>query len=399
MAVLGAALALAPSPAGAAQRLETIDLPSTAGNIDLAQTRLNRPATKLQANVLLPDGYDAEPGKRWPVLYLLAGVGDNMTAWADPKKGDVRKTLAGFPGIVVMPESGRGYFVDWWRGGTRQGSAWERYYLEEVIPGIESRYRIAPGRANHAIGGISMGGYGGMTLSAALPSYFGNAISLSGLLDLQAWGSVNVLPLDIGSPYSRIWGLPTGPYATVHNPVKLAPQLVGTRLYLYNGNGTVDTRYPFNFSASTSGSVAEQEVRNQTMRFANTVRAAGGTALTYSTHTGVHDWPYWRAELAGLRKWNPFGAPPIADAAQATSWSYATMAGRGNVWGLGFKLDRLPRSIVTLRRSGQQLSAEGVGTITITPGAADADASGNGTKTQCAFTTTLPFTRTLPEGC
>ncbi len=63
-----------------------------------------------------------------------------------------------------------------------------------------------------------MGGYGGMTLSAALPSYFGNAFSLSGLLDLQAWGSVNVLPLDIGSPYSRIWGAPTGPYATIHNP-------------------------------------------------------------------------------------------------------------------------------------------------------------------------------------
>ncbi len=145
MAVLGAALALAPSQAGAAQRLETIDLPSAAGHIDLAQTRLNRPATKLQANVLLPDGYDAQSDRRWPVLYLLAGVGDNMSAWADPKKGNVTALLKGFNGIVVMPESGRGYFTDWWRGGTRQGSAWERYYLEEVVPGIESRYRVARG--------------------------------------------------------------------------------------------------------------------------------------------------------------------------------------------------------------------------------------------------------------
>lgn len=397
MAVLGAALALAPSRAGAAQRLETIDLPS-AGNVDLAQTRLNRPATKLQANVLLPSGYDAEPGRRWPVLYLLAGVGDNMTAWADPKKGNVTAILKDFPGIVVMPESGRGYFTDWWRGGTRQGSAWERYYLDEVIPGIESRYRIAAGRANRAIGGISMGGYGGMTLSAALPTYFGNAFSLSGLLDLQAWGSVNVLPLDIGSPYTRIWGAPSGPYATIHNPVNLGPQLKDTRIYVYSGNGTVSAKYPFNFSAYTSGSVAEQEVRNQSMRFANRVRAAGGT-VTYSTHTGVHDWPYWRAELPSLVRWNPFGAPPVADASQATNWSYSTMAGHGNAWGLGFKLDRLPRSIVTLSRDGQQVSGKGVGTITITPGAAEADASGNGTKAACAFTTTLPFTRTLPADC
>ncbi len=323
MAVLGAALALAPSRAGAAQRLETIDLPS-AGNVDLAQTRLNRPASKLQANVLLPNGYDAEPGRRWPVLYLLAGVGDNMSAWADPKKGNVTAILKDFPGIVVMPESGRGYFTDWWRGGTRQGSAWERYYLDEVIPGIESRYRIAAGRANRAVGGISMGGYGGMTLSAALPTYFGNAFSLSGLLDLQAWGSVNVLPLDIGSPYTRIWGAPSGPYATIHNPVNLGPQLKDTRIYVYSGNGTVSAKYPFNFSAYTSGSVAEQEVRNQSMRFANRVRAAGGT-VTYSTHTGVHDWPYWRAELPSLVRWNPFGArrwpmPPRRPPGRTPRW-------------------------------------------------------------------------------
>jgi diacylglycerol O-acyltransferase/trehalose O-mycolyltransferase len=398
MAVLGAALALAPSQAGAAQRLETIDLPSTAGNVDLAQSRLNRPATSLQANVLLPDGYDAQADQRWPVLYLLAGVGDNMTAWTDPKKGNVQKLLRGFNGIVVMPESGRGYFVDWWRGGSRAGSSWERYYLDEVVPGIESRYRVAAGRANHAIGGISMGGYGGMTLSAALPSYFGNAISMSGLLDLQAWSTVNVVPLDIGSPYTRIWGPSTGPYATVHNPVNLAPQLKDSRLYIYSGNGTTSAKYPFNFSAYTSGSIAEQEVRNQSMRLATRVRAAGGT-VTYSTHTGVHDWPYWRAELSNLVAWGPFGASAITETAQATHWSYATMAGHGNAWGLGFAFDRLPTSIVTFARDGQQVTGTGVGTVTIAPGAADADASGHGTKASCAFTTTLPFTRTLPAGC
>ncbi len=62
MAMLGAALALAPA-AGAAPRLETIDLPSH-GNVDLVQSRLNRPATSLRANVVLPDGYDASPDKR-----------------------------------------------------------------------------------------------------------------------------------------------------------------------------------------------------------------------------------------------------------------------------------------------------------------------------------------------
>ncbi|MFT4034487.1 MAG: alpha/beta hydrolase-fold protein [Patulibacter sp.] len=398
MAVLGAALALAPSPAGAAQRLETIDLPSTAGNVDLIQSRLNRPATTLQANVLLPDGYDAEPGKRWPVFYLLPGVGDTMATWANPKKGNITAVAKDFPGIIVMPEGGRGYFVDWWRGGKRDGSSWMTYYLDEVVPQIEARYRITPGRANHAIGGISMGGYGGMLLSSALPSYFGNAISLSGMLNNQAPNSIYVLPVDIRSPYTRLWGRPNGPYATVTNPINLGPELKHTRLYVYTGNGTVNTKYPFDFAAWTSGALAEQEVRTQSLRFAGRVRAAGGT-VTYSTHTGVHDWPYWRNELPRVLAYNPFGVPPIAETSQATQWRYDTMAGHGNMWGLGFRFDALPLTIASFTRDGQQLTATGSGTVTINPGAADADASGAGSKPQCSFTATLPFTRTLPAGC
>jgi S-formylglutathione hydrolase FrmB len=397
MAVFGAALALAPSQAGAAPRLETIDLPSH-GNVDLVQSRLNRPASSLRANVVLPDGYDADPAKRWPVFYLLAGVGDNMGAWVDPKKGNVLPLLKGFPGIVVMPESGRGYFTDWWRGGHRDGSSWQRYYLDEVIPAIHSRYRIAAGRANHAVGGISMGGYGGMTLSAAFPSYFGNAISMSGLLDLQAPTTVNVVPLDIGTPFTRIWGRATGPYATVSNPVNLGAELRNTRLYVYTGDGRPLLRYPFNFAAWTSGAVVELNVRTQTMRFANRMRAAGGT-VTYANHTGVHDWPYWRSEFSRLLAYDPFKAPPIAATAQATKWSYKTMALHGNAWGIGFSFAKYPTSVATFSRDGQVLTGAGAGTVTINPGAADDDASGAGAKPECSFTTALPFTRTLPAGC
>ncbi len=183
----------------------------------------------------------------------------------------------------------------------------------------------------------------------------------------------------------------------VHNPVKLGPELKNTRLYVYSGNGTPVTKYPFNFSAWTSGSLAEQEVRSQSTRFVNNVRAAGGSSVTFSQHTGVHDWPYWRAEFANLLKWNPFGAPPVADAAALTNWTYATMAGHGNMWGLGFKFDKLPMRTATFTRDGQTLTATGSGTVTITPGAADADASGNGAGAACSITVTLPFSGPVPS--
>ncbi|MBJ7470389.1 MAG: hypothetical protein JHD16_03775 [Solirubrobacteraceae bacterium] len=392
------AAGLAPSPASAAQRVETVDVPSSKGYIDLAQTRLNK-ATKLQANVLLPDGYDDQPGKAWPVMYLLAGVGDNMGAWLDPKKGDARKVLKDFPGIVVMPESGRGYFTDWWRGGSRVGTRWERYYFEELIPAMESRYRIKPGRQHHAIGGLSMGGYGGLLYVGQFPSYFGNAFSLSGLLDLQSSEVVSVLPVDIGSPFTRIWGSPKGPYATSHNPVKMVSNNLGSRVYLSAGDGNASMRVPFNFAAWTSGSVAERSVRVQSLRYAAKAREAG-VDVTYSGVSGVHDWPYWRMAFPRLLNWGVFNAPSVPDAAANTSWTYRTMAPQGNAWGYGYKFASAPSAeIVTFTRSGQTLSGVGSGTVTITPGAADADASGNGTKPQCAFTVTLPFTHTLPAGC
>ena len=401
-ALLGAVLVaiaagLAPSPASAAQRAETIDVPSSKGYIDLQQTRLNKTA-KLQANVLLPDGYDADPTKQWPVMYLLAGVGDNMSGWLDPKKGNARKLLKDFPGIVVMPESGRGYFTDWWRGGTRVGSRWERYYLEEVVPQIEARYRIKPGRANHAIGGLSMGGYGGTLLVGQFPSYFGNAFSLSGLLDLQSPDVVTVLPTDIGSPFVRIWGPQNGPYATSHNPTKMVGNDVGSRVYISSGDGQPSLRYAFNFSAWTSGAVAELSVRYQSLRWAARAREAG-VDVTYSGHTGAHDWPYWQTEFPRLLKWGVFNTPPVVDAASNTSWTYKTMAPQGNAWGYGYKFAAAPTAIATFTRNGQVLSGTGSGTVTITPGAADTDATGSGTKTQCAFTAPLPFEHTLPAGC
>ncbi len=51
--------------ADAAARYEEIDLPSAQGNVDLSYVKLNR-VTSLMATVRLPDGYDEQPGKRWP---------------------------------------------------------------------------------------------------------------------------------------------------------------------------------------------------------------------------------------------------------------------------------------------------------------------------------------------
>ena len=156
-----AALAIG-SPVASAAQVVTWTAPSKF--VDPAgPTPFNRPPgvpprpNALRVNVYLPDGYDGH--HRFPVLWLLHGHGDAYDSWVNPKQGDFLRIAKGFRAIVVMPEGAQGWYTDWWNGG-RRTPGWESYYLLELMPLIERRLRIMPGRANHAIAGLSMGGEG-----------------------------------------------------------------------------------------------------------------------------------------------------------------------------------------------------------------------------------------------
>lgn len=389
--------AVAPS-ALAEQRLEVIDLPSLQGNIDLKDNRLNG-TDALRATVLLPDGYDDAPQRRWPLLYLLHGADDNAGTWADPRKGDIRSSALGLEGIVVMPEGGRSFFTDHWRGGSREGSNWERYFLQEVVPAIEDRYRIEPGRDHHAVMGLSMGGYGSMIFGAQLPSYFGNVGSFSGLLDTANPVVMFGLPAYSGISYARIWGAYGSAYAQAHNPTRLVGNLLDTNVLLTAGNGVVDPRIPSTFVSAVFGGAGEFGSRAIAELYYRQARAAG-VPVTMSRHTGIHDWPYWRWDVRhAIADGTLFRASPRGEATPRTSFTYRSFATTGNAWGLGYRFATPPTREMNLKRNGQTVSGTGAGTLTITPGAADADASGTGSRPDCGFTAKLPFSYTLPTGC
>ena len=395
-AVVGIVTVVAPASAGAIERVDTIALPSTQGNVDPAHVPLNK-VKSLNATVLLPDGYDENPTADWPVLYLLAGIGDNHTGWIT--SGKIETLGANIPAIIVLPESGKGFLMDWWRGGSRRGPNWGRYTLDEVVPAIESRYRVRPGRQWHTIGGISMGGYGALLLAGQLPGYFGSAVSLSGLVDSQSLEAYLVLPTEMkAGSYEAIWGPLNGPYATVNNPIKTVENVAHTRLYVHTGRGEVDTKLPFSIKPWTEGWAIEKFAYTENKRYVSKLQAAG-IPHTSVVRIGVHDWPYWQREIPRTITWGLFDAPQYTSDAAATSWSYKTMAPHGNAWGLGYTFAKAPTGIVTIKRAGDVVTVTGTGTITINPGAADADASGAGTKPQCSFTAALPVTKTLPAGC
>lgn len=369
-AAVAATLACA-APAVAAPRLVTLPMPS-AGNVDTSQPVLSPGVGALRANVLLPDGYS--PDRAYPVLYLLHGISDDFSAWASPSRGDVLRTVAGLHAIVVMPEGGRGFYVNW---RERQGRDWERYVLEEVIPEVERRYRILPGRQHRTIAGASMGGYGALRLASQLPGYFGSAISISGFLEISQI-DYPLLPNGIiGAPFSALLGPLGGGYARGHELRSLRDNLRHTRVLISVGNGYTDPRARDPLHSMLLLANSERYLELHSSSVARSFDAAG-VPVTFRRRSGIHAWWYWRRDLrAAIDTWGVFGAPR----SDTGMWEFMTVSQRGLAWDLRFRFASPPDAPVTFRRAGGILRGEGAGTVTI-----------EGPE-GCRFTAALPFTR------
>lgn len=353
--------------------------------VDVAKAQFNSPPPgapprppALRVDVLLPDGYDGV--RRFPVLYLLHGHGDAYDSWVNSQRGDLLDLAPHFPGIVVMPEAATGWYTNWWDAGARgtDGRAWENYFLDEVLPMVASRLRVLPGRADHAIAGLSMGGEGAMYFAEQLPGYFGSAASFSGVLSIQRpeWPS----GFDTqGQPHLEVYGDPSAQqfYWTGHNPTALAANLRYTRLFVRVGDGTDVPPYPGE-ETNYFGAVAEAELSQHASDFVSAARG-DGEDVTYQPTTGLHDWPWWRDALRAALQWGFF--QPVAGS--ATTWRYQTVATSGRAWDVAFRFAAAPDVVETFNRDGDVLSGNGSGTVTV---AAD------GKRT---FTVAMPFRRRL----
>jgi S-formylglutathione hydrolase FrmB len=376
---LAAALALA----GTADAAELVTWTTTSEHVDPAKVRFNDPPpgvpprpNALRVNVLLPDGYDGK--QAFPVLYLLHGHGDTYDAWANAERGDVMDVAKGFPGIIVMPEGARGWYVNWWNGGRRGEPGWERYHLDELIPVVERRLRIRPGRRWRAIAGLSMGGEGTMFYASQRPGYFGSAASFSGAISIQRpeWPA----GFDTqGERHVDVFGDPEDQrfYWTGHNPTALTDSLRHTRLYVTVGDGTPGSPGE---ADNAFGALAEADLKQHAEDFVAAARRSDAP-VTYRPRQGIHDWPYWREHLADAIKWDFFA--PVAERPDA--WTYETVAQSGEAWDLRFRFATPPESLETFRRDGRRLRATGSGAVTIE------------TADGCGLTAPVPFDLTLPE--
>ncbi len=156
------------------------------------------------AVVYLPPGYDGGTD-RYPVLYLLHGAGSDESVWI--QRGQANVILDNLiadgeldPLVVVMPHGFTNRVPNDERPRTAGAYKTEMEefavdFVRDLVPLVESRYRVVADRAHRAIAGNSMGGGQALGLGLTHPEMFSSVASFSAAMQIAnspAWGGIDM---------------------------------------------------------------------------------------------------------------------------------------------------------------------------------------------------------------
>jgi S-formylglutathione hydrolase FrmB len=224
LALFGTLLSIAPV-AHAAGRAECRSVPSKILSRSVAYC------------VLLPPSYDANKTQRYPVLYFLHGLGQNEHALLDSGAWNLiqdlwdQKQIGEY--LIVAPDGGRTFYIN-----SRDGrSRYEDFLTDELLPFIESHYRVRAARRFRGISGVSMGGYGALHLAFRYPRLFASVSAHSAALiaklpeeNLDSASAQTVsraLGGAFGTPFDRAFWDRNSPFTLARN----GPPLSGLKIY------------------------------------------------------------------------------------------------------------------------------------------------------------------------
>jgi enterochelin esterase family protein len=223
-----------------------------------------------RAFVYTPPDYDIQPAKRYPVMYLQHGGGEDETGWPNQGKMDfiLDNLIAegkAIPMIVVME---RGYASDPSRPlptGTDMASRmaaniFPEVLVREVIPMIDAKFRTLTDRNSRGMAGLSMGGFQTFQTTMTNLDKFAYIGGFSGA-GFRAPGA------NITDMYNGVWKDATA----FNNKVKL--------MYLSIGTKEPERMY--------------QNVNS----FHTELEKAGIKHVYYESPNTSHEWQTWRRSL------------------------------------------------------------------------------------------------------
>ena len=224
--------------------------------------------------VYTPYGYEANPKKKYPVLYLLHGAGGDEEAWSDlGRAAQIMDNLIAQgkaePMIVVMPNGNAGQTATFSQRSDNatpsfRGNQGVAGYFEAAFPDIikyvESNYRVIKKKSARAICGLSMGGMHTLYTSLNYPDLF----DYVGLFSAATGGM----------------GRAEGPHGDIYDDVenKLVRQFKHAPQLYWIGIGKEDFLYQANVQYRA-------------------LLDKGGYPYEYYENDRGHIWPNWRIYL------------------------------------------------------------------------------------------------------
>ncbi|HVE76218.1 MAG TPA: alpha/beta hydrolase family protein [Actinomycetota bacterium] len=340
------------------------------GNDRLFEVTMPSPAMQrdMKFRILLPRGY-ADSNERYPVLYLLHGVGDDETTWT--RLTDVEGLTEPLDLIVVMPDSGKnenaGWYSDWFNGGAFGPPRYESHHIGELIGYVEANYRALADRSQRLIAGHSMGGFGAMSYAARHPDLFVAAASFSGAVDTMiaepsSWVAFQGLSFR-GTPTTRVWGdqVQQEVIWRTHNPTDLVTNLRGVKLSAVSGDGTPGPGDAPQGAAAPAAT--EAGIRAMNGRFHAALEAANIPHNYREYSPGIHDWPYAQRNLQDALPMlmSALGTPA------PTEFTYRTAEKLFSLYGWNFEVNRQVMEFMEIAvTSGPVLTLKGSGKVQVT---------------------------------
>lgn len=241
-------------------------------------------------NVLLPEkrksGVDTlDTDKKYPVIYLLHGHGDDHWAWI--RKSNIELIARDYDVIVVMPTTYRGFYVD-----NYEGLNYFQYLSEELPTKMANFFHVTLDPKQTFVAGNSMGGYGALRWAMEYPEKFAAAASLSGALmpygkaENAEYTCKKVFNNEFLENQIRALGEKEYFIQSKNNLCNLARDLskkqFSTRFYICCGED--------DFLTYEQYKMFKEKLEEENINL----------PITWDTSKGGHDWKYWNPKIQDI---------------------------------------------------------------------------------------------------
>jgi S-formylglutathione hydrolase FrmB len=235
-------------------------------------------ARRMPYNVVLPTAYQTDKDARFPVLYLLHGLGGNYKNWTEKTSP---ATFAKHQFIIVTVEGGNGWYTD---SVSKPADKYESYIVQELIPEIDKNFRTISDRKGRAIAGLSMGGFGALKFGVKYSEKFALAASMSGAVSIASWQTTEQIPPMFRQMIVAAFGDEKSETKKSNDLFKLFGELPSEKLaslpFFYLDCGTEDELQLLPFNQQLAGIMLQRKIPHE-----------------FRQLPGRHNWNYWNQQI------------------------------------------------------------------------------------------------------